>query len=444
MKIEISLSFKCYGIKFKLIGVALIMIAQKLVLPSDHHERLHYVKRSFSIANNASFSGAKSSQDLRLSWRGGRSEALAKMHSINAVAYNKNRNFLNGAVTRLSPYLRHGCLTLNEAFDFAKAKFGQDAEKLLFEFAWRDYWRQVWYAEGDAIFSEMEPPKVAISHAPLSDAVMQGKTGLPCMDGFIQELLMYGYVHNHARMWLASYIVHHLKIDWRAAADWFEAHLLDGDIASNHLSWQWVTSTFSSKPYFFNKENLSRYTGEKYCVSCKVECPFDASYEVLNERLFNKTLVPIAKQYSITSLPKMSPSVHSASAVFVHDAMLSPANPILKQPFPKFFVFDPQIHGAFSLNRLQFIADCLAEIPSVEVWIGATYDVLTQRGVGRITTQNIPNLKIKALLEPFSPVWEREPKFVDVEISSKRLKRFSRYWEKVGPLVLGDANYRKP
>ena len=285
---------------------------------------------------------------------------------------------------------------------------------------------------------------MAISHAPLNDFVTQGKTGLPCMDGFIHELLNYGYVHNHGRMWLASYIVHHLKIDWRAAADWFEAHLLDGDSASNHLSWQWVTSTFSSKPYFFNKENLSRYTGEKYCASCKAKCPFDASYEVLNERLFNKTLVPIAKQYSAISLPKKPPSIHSASAVFVHDAMLSPTNPILKQPFPQFFVFDPQIHGAFSLNRLQFMADCLNEMPSVEVWIGDTYEVLMQRGVGRITTQNTPNLKLKSLLAPFSPVWEREQKLVDIEISSKRLKRFSRYWEKVGPLVLGDDNYRKP
>ena len=128
-----------------------MVTVQKLMLPSDHQERLHYIKRNFSKAEHVEFVGAKTNQDLRPSWRGGRSEALAKMHSIDAVMYNKNRNFLNGAVTRLSPYLRHGCLTLNEAFDFAKTTFGQSAEKLLFEFAWRDYWRQVWYAEGDAI-----------------------------------------------------------------------------------------------------------------------------------------------------------------------------------------------------------------------------------------------------------------------------------------------------
>ena len=93
------------------------------------------------------------------------------------------------------------------------------------------------------------------------------------MDGFIRDLMLEGYVHNHARMWFAAYVVHWLKVDWREAADWFENYLLDGDKASNHLSWQWVASINSSKPYYFNKENLARYTGEKYCANCKNQLP---------------------------------------------------------------------------------------------------------------------------------------------------------------------------
>jgi deoxyribodipyrimidine photo-lyase len=408
---------------------------QKLLIPCDKHERLHYIKRQFPEANGA---------DLIPKFAGGRGAAFKKLHAIDAVAYNKNRNFLNGAVTHLSPYLRHGCITLREAFDDVKSRFGKDAEKLLFEFAWRDYWRRVWYQEGDKILSEMEPPKVAISHLPLNDFVLQGKTGLPCMDGFIGDLLDSGYVHNHGRMWLASYIVHHLKMDWREAADWFEAHLLDGDTASNHLSWQWVTSTFSSKPYFFNKENLSRYTGAKFCGDCKANCPFDASYEQLNERLFSKTLVPIAKRYSAKNVVKQPTATHPNLAVFVHDEMLSVAHPLLAKPYPKIFVFDPALHGRWSLNRLQFVADCLNDMETVEVWQGDTYEVLMERGVGQVVTQDTPNLAIKAVLAPFLPEWQREVPLVEVDLSEKRLKRFSRYWEKVGPLVLGDAEYRKP
>lgn len=407
------------------------MNSRKLMIPCDRDERLHYIKRQFPAANGP---------DLVPEWAGGRLNALKKLNSIDAVAYARNHHFLNGAVTHLSPFLRHGCLTLNEAFDTVKKRFGSQAEKLLVEFAWRDYWRQVWYAEGDAIYSEMESPKVAIGHAPLSDDILQGKTGLPCMDAFIDDLLTTGYVHNHARKWFASYVVHHRKIDWRAAADWFEAHLIDGDIASNHLSWQWVTSTFSSKPYFFNKENLARYTGEKYCADCQAQCPFDASHEALNDRLFNQTLVPVAMQYVLTPLPKKTMSGFPTTAVFVHDEMLSAAHALLKKPLPKIFVFDPAVHGAWSLNRLQFVADCLNEMEDVEVWLGDTYEVLMHRNVGQVLTQDTPNRKIRALLEPFLPKWEPVAKFVDVKISAQRLKRFSRYWEKVGPLVLGDAS----
>lgn len=401
--------------------------AQKIRIPNDRIERLHYIKRIFSAAKGA---------DLEYEWSGGRLNALKKLNSIDVVAYARNRNFLNGAVTHLSPYLRHGCLTLNETLSSIKSRFGSDAEKLLTELCLRDYWRQVWYAEGNAVYSEMEPPKVAIGYAPLSDAVLQGKTGLPCMDAFISDLLTTGYVHNHARMWFASYIVHHLKMDWRAAADWFEYHLLDGDVASNHLSWQWIATTFSSKPYYFNKESLGRYSGEKYCATCKVPCPFDDTLEALSERLFNKSPVAGAKQYAIKSLPMRVPSSFKAVAIFVHDEMLSAAHDLLRTPFPKIFVFDPQLYGHWSLNRLQFVADCLSEMDGVEVWLGDTYEVLMQRGVGQIITQDTPNRKIKQLLEPFAPKWQPVAKLVDVAISAKRLKRFSRYWEKVGPLVL--------
>lgn len=404
-----------------------VMSPKKIEIPGDYQERLHYIKRQFPLAKGP---------DLTQPWAGGRSQALKKLNSIDIQSYSKNRNFLNGSVTHLSPYLRHGCITLKETYDFVTKHFGAQADKLVYQLAWRDYWHKVWHELGNGIFSEIEPPKVAIGHIPLPEDIQQGKMGLPCMDAAVHDLLATGYVHNHARMWLASYIVHHRKIDWRAAADWFENYLLDGDLASNHLSWQWVTSTFSSKPYFFNKETLGRYTGEKFCAGCKADCPFDASYEQLNVRLFDSTLVPIAKQYPITSVPRQMAAGQPAKGVYIHDEMLNASHPLVKMPFPKIFVFDPQLYGQWPINRLQFVADCLSEISGIEVWVGDTYQVLMQRGVGHILTQDTANLKIKAMLEPFGPKYEPIERFVDVEVSSKRLKRFSRYWDKVGQLVL--------
>jgi len=85
--------------------------------------------------------------------------------------------------------------------------------------------------------------------------------------------------------------VHWRRIRWQAGAQWFLRHLLDGDPASNNLSWQWVASSFSHKPYFFNRANLERYSDGRYCQDCALSakgCPFEASYEQLEQRLFQQ------------------------------------------------------------------------------------------------------------------------------------------------------------
>ena len=87
-------------------------------------------------------------------------------------------------------------------------------------------------------------------------------------------------------MYLASYAVHFRRVKWQAGAQWFLTHLLDGDVASNNLSWQWVASTFSNKPYIFNLENVAKYFSTSVDVSAQNNAPLDATYEALNQRLF--------------------------------------------------------------------------------------------------------------------------------------------------------------
>jgi len=401
----------------------------KLSIPADREERLHYIRLKFPQATGVA---------LGDNWRGGRQEAQKRINTLDVVAYTRNRNFLNGSVSKLSPYFRHGCITLKEASDRVRDRFGDQSHKFVQELAWRDYWRRVWYQLGDDIFSDIEDPKVVLGDKLMPDYIRQGITDLPCMDGIIRDLMLEGYVHNHGRMWFAAYVVHWLKVDWREAADWFENNLLDGDKASNHLSWQWVSSLFSSKPYYFNKENLSRFTGDKYCATCKVKCPFNASYEALQAQLFSDVSVQIAKTHRVIMPEKMGISTHQAVGIFVHDEMLSAAHPLLRRPMPKFFVFDDFLHGKWPLKRLQFVADCLSELQDVEVWIGDTREVLKERGVGQVFTQDTPNKQVKALLEPFNPAWIPEVKFAESDIGEKRLKRFSRYWEKVGVELFGE------
>lgn len=404
--------------------------AYKLSIPSDRVERLQYMKRMFPQAPGGNLSDE---------WRGGRSEAIKRLNSIDIKAYKRNHDFINGAVSKLSPYFRYGCLTLKEASDKVRDQFGNDSEKFVEALAHRDYWRRVWYKEGDNLFNNLETSKVAIGDKLMPDYIRQMLTGLPCMDAFVRDLMHDGYMHHHARKWFAAYVIHWLKVDWRDAADWFETLLLDGDKASNHLSWQWVASTNSTKPYYFNKDVLARFTGEKHCASCKVNCPFDASMEMLEAKLFSEEATTPTKGNATLRKPIIKFSMQTASAVFVHDEMLSAAHPLIKNSMPKFFVFDYKVHRKWPLKRLQFVADCLSELPDVETWLGETQEVLEERAIGQLTTQNTPNQEVKKLLEPFKTTWQPEVKFTNTEVSEKRLKRFSRYWNKVGEAFYGDA-----
>ena len=226
---------------------------------------------------------------------GGRRQAEALLGRIQPARYAKGRNFLDGPVTRLSPYIRHGVLSLAEVRDavFRRLRSRSDGEKLINELGWRDYWQRLWRQLGDGIWRDQEELKTG--HHPgayareLPADLAEGRTGLACMDGFIAELHDTGWLHNHARMWLAAYLVHWRRVRWQAGAQWFLRHLLDGDPASNNLSWQWVASSFSHKPYVFNRGNLERYSNGTFCRRCPLSeqgCPFEASYEQLEAELF--------------------------------------------------------------------------------------------------------------------------------------------------------------
>ena len=220
---------------------------------------------------------------------GGREAAEAQLRAFAIDGYAQSRNYLDGGVSRLAPYLRHGVLSLAEVRDAAldRAADPRDSAKFINELGWRDFYQRVYAADGD-IWRDREAYKTGFSAADyaadLPDDIRQGRTGT-ALDPFCRRLTAGGYLHNHARLWLAAYIVHWRRIRWQAGAAWFLTHLLDGDPASNNLSWQWVASTFSHKPYIFNRDNLRQY-GADLSAYPAAACPFNLSYENLAARLF--------------------------------------------------------------------------------------------------------------------------------------------------------------
>ena len=208
--------------------------------------------------------------------------ARARIAAVRPADYARSRNAIEGAVTQLSPYITHGFVSLPEVLAGVAARHRLDVQhKFVFELGWREYFRHVWQHRGAAILQSLHEgllPEHA--YAPeLPADIRQARTGVPAIDTAVRTLYATGTLHNHARMWLASYVVHLRKVHWRAGADWLVAHLLDGDLASNHLSWQWVAGTGSNKPYLFNADNVARYAPAQWHSAGSV---IDASYETLD------------------------------------------------------------------------------------------------------------------------------------------------------------------
>ena len=226
---------------------------------------------------------------------GGSPPAESRLEVIEPGRYARTRNHLNGDVTYLSPYIRHGILSLAQVRDAAlrKVSHPRKAEKFIQELAWRDFWQRIYRKHPTWIWEDIEDYKTGWRPENYSDAlppdIEDGETGVACIDHFIRTLLSTGYLHNHARMYVASYVVHWRRVKWQAGARWFLQHLLDGDPASNNLSWQWVASTFSRKPYIFNLDNVRKYTGDEVDTRSQSNRPLDASYEELNHSLFPHT-----------------------------------------------------------------------------------------------------------------------------------------------------------
>lgn len=218
---------------------------------------------------------------------GGRKAALERLATFRAKNYGR-RNHTNAPISKLSAYLRHGMLSIAEVAEHIRQNAsGRERDEFLKQLTWREFFALVLEQEGEAVLSNLEPPKYPAKwQNTLPQDLENGKTGLPCVDAWVQKLVQTGYLHNHERLWFAAYTVHFRQTDWQAGFAFFRQHLLDGDIASNALSWQWVASTFSSKPYFMNKDNIQKFSGNQWCAGCQATCPFNKSYARLETELF--------------------------------------------------------------------------------------------------------------------------------------------------------------
>ena len=247
-----------------------------------------------------------------------------RIQQIDPVAYGTSRNYLDGKVTYLSPYISRGVISTRQIADIILQKEYPSHQVVRFiqELAWRDYYQRIWQQLGDEIFEDIRVCHSQIRTSHLPKAIADASTGIEAIDKGIKDLYQTGYMHNHLRMYVASIICITAQSHWSLPSKWMYYHLLDGDLASNGLSWQWVAGTFSSKKYYCNQENINRF-----CNTSQTGTFLDLAYTDLPTQQVPSVLKELTIPALSTTLPnKIFPTLDSNLPTFLyHPYHLDPA-----------------------------------------------------------------------------------------------------------------------
>ncbi|GAC1577289.1 MAG: deoxyribodipyrimidine photo-lyase [Sphingomicrobium sp.] len=180
-------------------------------------------------------------------WHPGEAGAAVLLGAFQkkAPAYARRRDLPSEPGTsRLSPHLHFGEISPRAVWH---GLAGIDSGKFLKELAWRDFARSALLVQPDLATHSTRMPQFVWRTDAAADADFiawtMGRTGYPIVDAGMRQLWATGWMHNRVRMVTASFLVKHLLIDWRRGAAWFWNTLVDADLGSNSLNWQWIAGT---------------------------------------------------------------------------------------------------------------------------------------------------------------------------------------------------------
>ncbi len=205
-------------------------------------------------------------------------QALRRFLPRAGTAYAEQRNFDYGPdardnVSGLSAFIRHRLIYEREVLEAALQRHSPSAAaKFIDEVFWRAYFKG-WLEQHPSVWLDYRSVVRALVESLETDSdlgsryatALRAETGIDCFDAWINELKSSGYLHNHARMWFASIWVYTLQLPWQLGADFFYRHLVDGDPASNTLSWRWVCGLHTKgKTYLARVSNIASYTDGRF------------------------------------------------------------------------------------------------------------------------------------------------------------------------------------
>ncbi|MCS6975094.1 MAG: deoxyribodipyrimidine photolyase [Cyclobacteriaceae bacterium] len=352
------------------------------------------------------------------------SDIKQKIDRIDPIAYGKTRNYLSGAVSRLSAYISRGVISPIYVAKHILQRYSPDqARPFLYQLAWREYFQKIWYRHGNKIFTDWYHVQQA-ERSGISNAVLQAATGIEVLDNAIVSLYTTGYMHNHVRMYVASLLCNIGRYHWLMPARWMYYHLLDGDLASNMLSWQWIAGTFSHKKYYFNQDNVNHY-----CNSHQRGTFLDKSYGEISEMpcpelLKESSLLPLKNNLPNSSTLQLD---YSRPLLLYTSYHLNP-NWHADEEANRVLVLEPGHFENFPIseNVLNFIIQTAKAISGLQIFCGEV--------------PNIPDIKrfkkIISIEHPLTrhfPGIKEEPEWLFPGVYPKG--SFSSFWKLCQPLL---------
>lgn len=296
-------------------------------------------------------------------------EILQQISQIKPPEYAASRNYINGAVSQLSPYISRGVISLQLVKEIILTKYSlKESEKFIQELAWREYWQRVWQNKGDLILKDLKNAQAKVAHHEMVENVLLANTGINIIDEQIEALYRTGYLHNHIRMYLASVCCNIAQAHWYQPARWMYYHLLDGDIASNCLSWQWVAGSFSNKKYYCNQENIN-----KYCFDNQHQTFLDRSYEDLINLNVPMELKSTSKNDLTTLLPKKQlPVIDTNKPVLIYNAYNLDPLWRKEEDVNRILLLSASHYEQFPVSKkvIDFIISLSKNVPGIQVFTG--------------------------------------------------------------------------
>ena len=208
---------------------------------------------------------------------------------------------------------------------------------------------------------------------PSITSIQKANTGIESIDFAINGLYEKGYMHNHSRMYLASIACNIGKAHWIESSRWMYYHLLDGDIASNNCSWQWVAGAFSSIKYYCNQENVNKYTFSK-----QQNTFLDKPYEQLVDLPIPDALQETTVLDLTTNLPKSNtPNIDTELPTLIYNSYN--LDPIWRklEKVNRVLLLEPSHFNQYPVSDkvIEFIIDLSKNIEGIQVYTGEIADI---------------------------------------------------------------------